>query len=315
MPLIDYVRQYFTDECEAWQRRAYSDNPIARHYPLGTERVSRALEAITRRRGGAHGELLDLGCGGGQLCLAAVAAGLRATGVDVAEGMIRSCEASTERLPEALRPRVRFVCAEVLSSGLSDAAFDAVAALGLLEYLPADAPFLREAWRLLRPGGTLVLSCRNRLFNLASLNEYTAQEVAGRSAVALLDELRRGLERPLRPEAAHAFLRTLKASFPLLEEAVQRDLALGEAVRPAAPRFAEPLRQHTPRELIQGAEQVGFVDPSVVSIHAHPWPPACEAGSPHFYNALGWMMQTLAEEPASLAWSSCFQVALTKPSH
>ncbi len=313
MPAVDYIRQFFTDECEAWQRRAYSDDPAARHYALGNERVARALEAIIQRRGGAHGELLDLGCGGGQLCFEAVTAGMRSIGIDVAEGMIRSCEASARRLPDATLPRVRFRCADVLSSGFDDASFDAVAALGLLEYLPADAPFLREAWRLLRPGGVLVLSCRNRLFNLASLNEYTAQEIGGSSAAGLLSDVGAALAKPLRPEAMHAFLRSLKAALPLLEEAVQRDLALRGSARSNAPRFVEPLRQHTPRELVHAAEQVGFIEPSVISIHAHPFPPACEASTPHFYNALAWIMQTLAEEPASLAWSSCFQVTLTKP--
>src|SRR5215475_3251538 len=74
-------------------------------------------------------------------------------------------------------------------SGLPTGSADAVTAIGLVEYLAADAPFLLEAARLLRRGGVLVVSCRNRLFNATSGNDYTRAEIEAGGVHGLLAEL------------------------------------------------------------------------------------------------------------------------------
>src|SRR5205814_561315 len=134
-------------------------------------------------------------------------------------------------------------------------------------------------------GGVLVVSCRNRLFNVASLNEYTTREIQAGAAPRLLDELR-----TLRPgaewrEALADFVARLREALPELEQALEDDGEDADA-RPPVATFAAPRRQHTPRELIQAAAAAGFRDPRVVGVHPHPLPPACEPLAPHAYNRL-----------------------------
>ena len=106
-------------------------------------------------------------------------------------------------------------------SGLPAGEFDAVTAMGLIEYLPDDDGLFAEAARLLRPGGRFAVSCRNRLYNLLSANDYTAQEL-GEEAPRLLEELRDHLART-EPAELHALAESLAASAEDLERAAAAD--------------------------------------------------------------------------------------------
>lgn len=73
-------------------------------------------------------------------------------------------------------PRLELVRAGAAELPFTDGAFDAVLLLDVLEHLPAEAPALAEAWRVLRPAGTLIISVPHRgpLAWADSLNLYSA---------------------------------------------------------------------------------------------------------------------------------------------
>jgi len=288
-----YVRQYFSDHAAQWLSGAYDD---PRAYPIGAHRVRIAIEAITERIG-LTGSLIDLGCGGGDLCLMAAQLGMDVTGVDIAEGMTAEAERRAAALPDGLRGRLRFRLGDALEA---TGRYDAVTALGLIEYLPGDEPFFRHADELLRPGGVLVVSCRNRLFNLASLNAHTLNEVQTGRAKALLDEI--GALRPSR-DRLRDFLRRLEEVLPALQAALAADLR----EEPAPPDgFAQGRRQHTPAGLAQAARAAGFERPQFVGVHPHPLLPWIEPVAPRFYNLLASAFESLERTAMSLAWSSAF---------
>ncbi len=103
----------------------------------------------------ARGSVLDLGCGLGNLALAAAQAGAEVTALD----------ASGEAI-EALRARATTVGAPVhaaaadLTDWRADRQFDCVISIGLLMFLPcaSAARLLDELQRATRPGGVLVLN-------------------------------------------------------------------------------------------------------------------------------------------------------------
>ena len=312
MAELGYIRDYFTENTQAWIDNAYTENGIAPKYPLGNERVAAAWQAVLDRLGQPRGRLLDLGCGGGQLCFEAAAAGMHAVGIDIADGMIEHCHQQTRSLPTEQQNRLEFHVGSVVDTGLPNASFDAIAALGLIEYVPEDEPFLSECWRLLQPGGALIVTCRNRLFNLFSQNDYTAREIDDGMAAELLGELRTRRMEELTPADLHAFLRSFKAALPMLEAAVHRDELLPQS-RGGGRAFAQELRQHTPGEIAASAERTGFVDPTFVCVHPHPFAPQLEQVAPHFYNALAQTLSCLSQRQPAFTWSSCFQATFTKP--
>ena len=290
----DYVQEYFDRNAHAWVEAAYAGDV---RFPVGAERVRLAIEGVApAMREGSR--LVDLGCGGGQLCVHAANLGWRAVGVDNAPGMIDEARAATPDLA------IEWVVASYDESGLPDGEFDAVTAMGLVEYLPDDDGLFAEAARLLRPGGRFAVSCRNRLYNLQSANEYTADED---ETARLLDELRAHLA-ATRPEDLHALAESLAAGASELEAAVEAD-------RDVPPRelhdhrraFQRGRRQHTPNELLPAAERHGFTQSDVFALHPHPLPPALEPLAPRTYNRLAQAWQeSLERSPAGLAFSTAF---------
>jgi SAM-dependent methyltransferase len=293
----DSVREYFDRYAADWVEAAYAGDA---KFPIGAERVRLALEGVAPalEHGGA---LVDLGCGGGQLCVHAARLGWSVVGVDVAPAMIEQAERERGDLD------IRYLVASYDESGLEGGTFDAVTAMGLIEYLPDDDGLLAEARRLLRPGGRFAVSCRNRLYNVQSANRYTLRELERGDARALAEELHGVLEETTAFEL-HGLAEELAAVASDLRAAAHRD-----AKEPPpnlldhARTFGDERRQHTPRQLAASAERHGFRPAGVLALHPHPLPPDLEPLSPRLYNrlALAWQ-RPLERSPLGLAFGSAF---------
>jgi len=309
----EQVRRYFSDSARQWLTQAYDEGEETAAYPVGAQRVRLALEAVLDRLGASRGHLVDLGCGGGDLAMRAATLGFDTTGVDIAEGMIAEAEARRAVLPLRRRERVSFRVADVLETGLPAGSADAVTAIGLVEYLADDAPFFAEAARLLREGGVLVVSCRNRLFNATSGNEFTRAEIESGGAAGLLTELA-GLrpDRGVVPLLGQVVAR-LREALPALERALARDAETGDSRggQPPPP-FGQRRRQHTPSELAAAAAAAGLRQPRFFGVHPHVLSPALEAVAPRFYNRFAAVLEPLESAPVSLAWSSAFLGVFTR---
>jgi SAM-dependent methyltransferase len=95
--------------------------------------------------------VLDLGCGDGAFCAELASAGMEPVGAEVAEAALARAR---ER-----HPSLRFEL--VPAHGplpLGDAAFDVVWASEVIEHVADTARWLSEARRVLRPGGTLLVT-------------------------------------------------------------------------------------------------------------------------------------------------------------
>lgn len=112
--------------------------------------VGRRRLALGLLRGVApkNPEVLDLGCGTGAV-LGALTGWTRASGVDMAtQALEYSAERGLKDLARARGEALPFLTGS----------FDAVVALDVFEHIEDDAAALREAWRVLKPGGALVMS-------------------------------------------------------------------------------------------------------------------------------------------------------------
>lgn len=102
-----------------------------------------------------RGRVIELGCGEGALSALIAARGCDVLGVDLSERKI-----SAARLAH---PHVSFVESDILDLDLPAASFDTAVLAEVLEHVterPGEE-ILRAAWRLLRPGGRLVVSVPN----------------------------------------------------------------------------------------------------------------------------------------------------------
>jgi ubiquinone/menaquinone biosynthesis C-methylase UbiE len=108
---------------------------------------------------GARGRILEVGCGPGIMAPTLAGMGLEVHGVDVSEEMLRRARQRMRGHPLESRCRFSFGDFERLQYG--DGFFDAVLAMGVLEYLPQYGPALRSAARVLKPGGVAVFTIPN----------------------------------------------------------------------------------------------------------------------------------------------------------
>ena len=107
--------------------------------------------------------VLDLACGLGRMSAVLAARGVRVVGADNAYPMLQAARAKLRRARRT-RPPAGWVQSVSHELPLADGGLDAVACLGLLEHLPVDLQrgTLREAMRVLRPGGSLYLVLNNK---------------------------------------------------------------------------------------------------------------------------------------------------------
>jgi len=107
------------------------------------------------------GDLLDIGCGTGLFIEKYLSEGSTATGIDISKGMVRQarrrCAGSDfiigtgERLP------------------FSDESFDAISSILAFSYLKDPKGMLNEAYRVLKPGGTIAICTLGKKFLTRSI--------------------------------------------------------------------------------------------------------------------------------------------------
>lgn len=114
-------------------------------------------------------KVLDLGCGNGRLSEIFQGKKIDYYGVDFSEKLI---EIAKKRYPQ-----LKFQVADALNLPFPDNFFDKVYSIAVLHHIPSKElriQFLRETKRVLKPGGTVILSVWNFPFfkKLASLIKF-----------------------------------------------------------------------------------------------------------------------------------------------
>jgi phosphatidylethanolamine/phosphatidyl-N-methylethanolamine N-methyltransferase len=103
---------------------------------------------------GPGGEILVVGVGTG-LELSLLPGNVLVTGIDISAPMLRAARVRVDRKGLAQVKGLHVMDAAALE--FSDAAFDVALAPYVMSVVPSPERALDEAWRVLRPGGTLVI--------------------------------------------------------------------------------------------------------------------------------------------------------------
>ena len=142
------VQQLFDQKAATWS---------AKYAPQGrlAGRLTRLADAVGYHVGAA-GQVLDLGCGTGELAVRLAETGLSVTGCDISARMIEQAAANAPR-------GINWV---QLDTGwrtlpFDSASFDALVASSVLEYVSSPAALLRECARIIAPGAVMLYTVPN----------------------------------------------------------------------------------------------------------------------------------------------------------
>lgn len=109
-----------------------------------------------------RGKLLDIGCGGGREGIALASNGYDVFGIDLVLPML----VNARRTAAKMKQRLKYSAMNALSLGFKNNTFDGVLMLGqVLAFIPLREnriTALKEAFRVLKPGGKILLTTHSR---------------------------------------------------------------------------------------------------------------------------------------------------------
>ena len=151
------------------------------HTEANSSFVTRLLEL------GGNGHMLDIGTGPAHIpiLICGELADARITAVDMAHHMLRVAAANVAA--SGFGERIELLHGDAKDLGFEGEGFDAVYSNTILHHIPDPRPFLREARRVLRPGGALLVRDLFRPADPGRLAELVALHTSG------CDDYQRGL--------------------------------------------------------------------------------------------------------------------------
>lgn len=302
------VKKYFDENAIVWLSDAYFEGEYS--YPVGFHRVRIVINIIKKRFGLKNLNLIDLGCGRGDLCIAEAQLGYNATGVDQSEKMISIANGSRISLSADVSSKIKFICGDFDQVNLPNDTYDVATSLGVIGYLPDDDSLFTIAKKILKPNGIFIVSCRNRLFNMFPTSKYTKMEIQEESALELIEEIEK-LCQPIPNKKVEKFIESLKKNTGKISKELQQkeDISSMNKNNKSELVFKTTIeaRQHTPKQLSIIAQKHGFITIGYYSVHPHLFIPKLNRLlPPKLFNRLSGCLEVFEDLPISLIWSSVF---------
>ena len=175
----EQVRSSFNELAHCYAD-SYSDRSRTGHF--FTSRKRRVEEWLAGLL--AEHKVLEVGCGPGLMVDYLLRSGADYYGVDLSPEMIAMCKGKFGGQDKA-----RFAVGDVQHlEFLQDSTFDLALCLGVLEYVPEEPQAVRELVRVLKPGGTLILSAINKWSPFNTWDRLVYRKLTGRGSGPIVQE-------------------------------------------------------------------------------------------------------------------------------
>jgi len=150
------VQQYFRSTFPYWEQIYAGRSVYDRIYQ---ERARRAIAYLDRINLSRHSPVLEVGCGPGVITAAMARKGFCVSAIDSVPEMVERTRANAQQA--GLGSQVFARVGNIESLPFADATFELVMVIGVSEWLVSLTRPLAEIFRVLRPGGHLIISADN----------------------------------------------------------------------------------------------------------------------------------------------------------
>jgi ubiquinone/menaquinone biosynthesis C-methylase UbiE len=152
----EQVNAYFQSSSDYW-KRIYETRALM---PLIYQtRQAAVIDWINKLKLPVSSQILEIGCGAGVLTTELARAGYRVEAVDAAPAMVELTRQNA--VSNRVASRVTASLADVHELSFPDGKFDLVIAIGVIPWLHDEARGLSEMQRVLKPGGSLIVTADN----------------------------------------------------------------------------------------------------------------------------------------------------------
>jgi len=150
------VQQYFRSTLPYWEQ-IYGDRTV--YSRIYQERARQAIGYVDSLGLPLRAPVLEVGCGPGFITTTMAREGLNVSAIDSSAEMVDRTQARARQA--GLEPLVLARAGNIESIPFANAAFEIVVVIGVSEWLDSMRQPLAEIYRVLRPGGHLIISADN----------------------------------------------------------------------------------------------------------------------------------------------------------
>ena len=159
--IVDYYAATENAYKDSWDL----NNSLAIHYGYWDEKVKNFSQSLLRMNEvmmeaamiRSTDKIFDAGCGiGGSSIFLAKNKGCHVTGISLSEKQVREAKANAEK--ENLSDKLNFLPMDYCHTEFPDESFDIVWGCESICYADSKEQFIKEAYRILKPGGRLVVA-------------------------------------------------------------------------------------------------------------------------------------------------------------
>ena len=249
----------FYDQAAASYHQQYDESKLydlTQDYPANHFRLKLLLKSFAEKK---VKRVIEVGCGEGTPLAKLGKMGMEVSGFDISHEMV---ERTKERMVEHSIEPLSICWGDIQDASTYTHAFsciyDGLIAMGVMPHVEDDGIVLDNMGALVRPGGSVFIEFRNKLFSLFTFNRHTYDFILNDLLDDVADELKDLI------------------SVGLLSR-VRYDLPQPTGYDNIISRF------HNPLEMTDLFHRHGFTDVRFLWYHYHPAMPYLEQGMPELF--------------------------------
>lgn len=249
---------------EQYERERLYDTSA--NYPANFFRLQMLLNSFVTK---GLKRVIEVGVGEGTPLATLGKAGIDVWGFDISHEMVKKSKAMMEK--NGMNPDhifwgdIQDPATYIYS--VREGQFDGLMAMGVMPHVEKDDMVIENMATLVRPGGSVFIEFRNKLFSLFTFNRYTFDFI--------LDELLAGVAQEVKDEVANDLKTRLRMDMPLTRDKVDNSQAPGYDV--ILSKF------HNPFEVIEMFKRHNFKDIELLWYHYHPAMPYLSERMPELF--------------------------------
>ncbi|MBI5023096.1 MAG: methyltransferase domain-containing protein [Candidatus Magasanikbacteria bacterium] len=172
----------YLDKAKKIMKKVESDyDVVAKEWDL-SRFVARANQIIIASRIKNGNRVLDVGCGNGVFYPVLVDKSINYVGLDVSKKLLSLAEKKARKIKS--RAKVKFIKGSITKLPFVNNQFDWVCAFAVLHHVPSSelrAQAVQEIWRVLKPGGRVVVTVWNMFSDFAEKKFNTGEQLKNKS--------------------------------------------------------------------------------------------------------------------------------------